>query len=72
MKKTENSQVLVGFPGGLVVKNQPANAGDMGLIPGPGRSHTPWGAGVQPCWIQGIRRGEGFGDQETTAYLNVN
>ena len=40
MKKTENSQVLVGFPGSLVVKNQPANAGDMGLIPGPGRSHT--------------------------------
>ena len=24
--------------GGLVVKNPPANAGDMGLIPGPGRS----------------------------------
>ena len=27
------------FPGGAVVKNPPANAGDMGLIPGPGRSH---------------------------------
>ena len=27
-----------GFPGGSVVKNPPANAGDMGLIPGPGRS----------------------------------
>ena len=26
------------FPGGLVVKNPPANAGDLGLIPGPGRS----------------------------------
>ena len=24
-----------------VVKNPPANAGDMGLIPGPGRSHMP-------------------------------
>ena len=23
-----------GFPGGSVVKNSPANAGDMGLIPG--------------------------------------
>ena len=22
-------------------KNPPANAGDMGLIPGPGRSHMP-------------------------------
>ena len=28
-----------GFPGGAVVKNPPADAGDMGLIPGPGRSH---------------------------------
>ena len=29
--------------GGLVVKTLPANlpAGDMGLIPGPGRSHMP-------------------------------
>ena len=27
-------------PGGAVVKNPPANAGDMGSIP-PGRSHTP-------------------------------
>ena len=29
------------FPGGTVVKNPPANAGDTGLIPGPGRSHMP-------------------------------
>ena len=28
-----------GFPGGAVVKNTPAKAGDMGSIPGPGRSH---------------------------------
>ena len=28
-----------GFPGGAVVKNPPANAGDTGLIPGPGKSH---------------------------------
>ena len=27
------------FPGVAVVKNPPANAGDTGLIPGPGRSH---------------------------------
>ena len=27
-----------GFPGGSVVKNPPANAGDVGLIPGLGRS----------------------------------
>ena len=28
-----------GFPGGKMVKNPPANAGDMGSSPGPGRSH---------------------------------
>ena len=28
----------VGFPGGSVIKNLPANAGDGGLIPGSGRS----------------------------------
>ena len=27
------------FPGGAVVKNLPANAGDMGLSPGPVRVH---------------------------------
>ena len=31
-----------GFPGGSLVKNSPANAGDMGLVPDPGRSHMPW------------------------------
>ena len=30
------------FPGGTVVKNLPANTGDMGSIPGPGRSHMLW------------------------------
>ena len=28
-----------GFPGGTGVKNLPANAGNMGSSPGPGRSH---------------------------------
>ena len=28
----------LGFPGGSVVKNPPANSGDPGLIPGLGRS----------------------------------
>ena len=27
----------MGFPGSSMVKNPPANAGDMGLIPGSGR-----------------------------------
>ena len=26
-------------------------------------------AGVQPQWIQGIRRGDGFGDQDTIALI---
>ena len=30
------NKCLLGFPGGPVVKSPPANAGDMGLIPGPG------------------------------------
>ena len=29
------------FPGGPMVKNLPANAGDTGSIPGLGRSHMP-------------------------------
>ena len=28
----------LGFPGGTVIKNPPANAGDMGSVPGSGRS----------------------------------
>ena len=32
---------LKGFPVGPVVKNPPCNAGDMGSIPGLGRSHMP-------------------------------
>ena len=35
--------VLQGFPGGSVVKNLPAKAGDTGLIPDPGGSHMPQG-----------------------------
>ena len=31
-----------GFPGGLVVESAPANAGDVGLTPGSGRSHMLW------------------------------
>ena len=31
----------MGFPGGAVVKNPLANAGNTGSSPGPGRSHMP-------------------------------
>ena len=33
--------ILWGFPGGAVVENLPANAGDTGLSPGLGGSHMP-------------------------------
>ena len=36
----------VGFPGGTVVKNPPANSGDTGSSPGPGRSHMLWSNSV--------------------------
>ena len=32
---------VLGFPGGAVVENLPANAGDAGSSPGLGRSHMP-------------------------------
>ena len=32
---------IMDFPGGAVVKNPPANAGDTGSSPGPGRFHMP-------------------------------
>ena len=35
------NEFLSGFPGGSVVKNPPANAGDMCSIPSPGRPHMP-------------------------------
>ena len=35
------NDTLEGFPGGAVVENLPANAGDTGLSPGLGRSHMP-------------------------------
>ena len=33
------------FPGGLVAKSLPTNAGDVGLIPAPGSAHMPWSMG---------------------------
>ena len=36
--------VELNFSGGTVDKNLPANAQDIGWIPGPGRFHMPWGS----------------------------
>ena len=40
IKRKENIKDIQGFPGGALVKNLPANAGDTGSSPGPGRSHV--------------------------------
>ena len=37
----------MGFPGDSLVKNPPANAGDTGSIPDPGRSHMS--QQLSPC-----------------------
>ena len=39
-----------GLPSGPVIKNPPASAGDMGLIPGVGRFHMLWGN-----WAHGLQ-----------------
>ena len=40
-RKVAFNQNARDFPRGTVVKNLPANAGDVGSSPGPGRSHMP-------------------------------
>ena len=39
LQNYSNQNSMAGFPGGAVVENLPANAGDMGSSPGLGRSH---------------------------------
>ena len=41
----------VGFPGGSLVKNLPANAGDTSSIPGLGRSRMPRGTSARVPWL---------------------
>lgn len=43
--KREQMERLRGFPGGSGGKGPPANAGDAGLITGPGRPYLP----LSPC-----------------------
>ena len=42
---------MLGFPGGSVVENLPANAGETGSIPGPGRSHMLQGKPVRHNYL---------------------
>ena len=43
------------FPGGAVVENLPANAGDTGSSPGLGRSHMPWSNQVREPQLLSLR-----------------
>ena len=43
------------FPGDPVVKNSPANAGDMGSIPGPGRFHVLWSSFIRALKLLNLR-----------------
>ena len=45
----------LGFPGGTVVESPPADAGDAGLCPGPGRSHMPRSGWAREPWPLSLR-----------------
>ena len=40
-RRDSSTREGLGFPGGAVVENPPANAGDTGSSPGLGRYHMP-------------------------------
>ena len=44
-----------GFPGGAVVENLPANAGDTGSSPGLGGSHMPWSGWAREPQLLSLR-----------------
>ena len=45
----------VGFPGGAVVESPPADAGDTGSCPSPGRSHMPRSGWAREPWPLSLR-----------------
>ena len=47
-----------GFPGGSVVKNPPANEGDLGLIPGSGKSPKEGNWLPTPLFLPGEFHGQ--------------
>ena len=56
---------MMGVPGGSVVKNPPTNAGDMGLIPGSGRS--PGGENGNPLLV--FLPGKSYGQRSLAGYI---
>ena len=50
------SKILIrGFLGGAVVESPPADAGDTGSCPGPGRSHMPRSGWTCEPWPLSLR-----------------
>ena len=65
----------IGFPGDSVAKNPPANAGDTGSIPGPGRSPGEGNAGNPlrySCLGNPKDRGAWGGHKESNTTLQLN
>ena len=58
VRLNKDSKGLSGFPGGMLVKNPPANAGDLSLIPGLGS--FPWRRKWQstPVFLPGKSHGQ--------------
>ena len=48
-KSWETKMLLLGLPGGPVVKNPPSSAGGMGLIPGWGTESPHVSGQLSPC-----------------------
>ena len=53
--KSRLKTFVLGFPGGAVVENLPANAGDTGSSPDLGRSHMPWSNWAREPQILSLR-----------------
>ena len=48
---------LLDLPAGTMDENPPANAGDVGSIPGPGRFHTQRSSYAQALQLPGLHSG---------------
>ena len=74
--RTSRSASSGGFPGGTVVENLPANAGDTVSSPGLGRSHmlrSNWAhepTSTEPARLEPVLRNRGGHDSERPAHRN--
>ena len=65
---TGSKNRLLSFPGGSVVRSQPANAGDIGSIPGLGRFHMLQSNKAHAPTMQPMLQSPGATDTELTCY----